>query len=119
MLSVTLGMVVVSVMLTPVYVADASSSLCPFGQVMSEGGGWIVSVAVALMKCGLTARAAGAAITSPARNTGRAKMNSRRRRMLDHSPWGLRDLYTLSRQEGRLSLTSRAGGYGHHEVGAS
>src|SRR5438876_2795052 len=77
------------------------------------------TVALALMKCGLTARAAGAAITSPARNTGRAKMNSRRRRMLDHSPWGLRDLYTLSRQEGRLSLTSRAGGYGHHEVGAS
>jgi len=46
MLSVTLGMVVVSVMLTPVYVADASSSFCPFGQVMSEGGGWIVSDAV-------------------------------------------------------------------------
>jgi hypothetical protein len=43
MLSVTLGTVVVSVMLTSVYVADASSSFCPFGQVMSEGGGWIVS----------------------------------------------------------------------------
>jgi hypothetical protein len=38
--------VVLSVMLTPVYVADASCSLCPFGQVMSEGGGWIVSDAV-------------------------------------------------------------------------
>ena len=48
MLSVTPtgGLVVVSVMLTPVYVADASSSFCPFGQVMSEGGGWIVSDAV-------------------------------------------------------------------------
>jgi hypothetical protein len=48
MLSVTLGSVVVSVMLTPVYVAEASSSFCPFGQVMSEGGGWIVGDAVTL-----------------------------------------------------------------------
>jgi hypothetical protein len=38
--------VVLSVMLTSVYVADASCSFCPFGQVMSEGGGWIVNDAV-------------------------------------------------------------------------
>src|SRR6185369_4621281 len=77
------------------------------------------TAALALMKCGLTARAAGAAITSPARNIGRAKMKSMPRRMLNHSPWELRNLYTLSLPEGRLQLTSRAGGYGHHEVAAS
>jgi hypothetical protein len=41
--------VVLSVMLTSVYVADASCRVCPFGQVMSEGGGWIVSDTVTFL----------------------------------------------------------------------
>jgi hypothetical protein len=39
---------VVSVSVTSVYEADASSSFCPFGQVMSLGGGWTVRLAVTL-----------------------------------------------------------------------
>ena len=37
---------VVSVSDTPVYEADASCRVCPFGQVMFEGGGWTVNDAV-------------------------------------------------------------------------
>ena len=39
-------LLVVSVSVTPVYDADARCRVCPFGQVMFEGGGWTVSDAV-------------------------------------------------------------------------
>src|SRR5260370_42263531 len=42
----TVMLLVVSVSVTPVYDADASCRVCPFGQVMFEGGGWTVSDAV-------------------------------------------------------------------------
>src|SRR5262249_17254743 len=41
--SVSTMLSVTSVRVTPVYDADASSSFCPFGQVMFDGGGLTVS----------------------------------------------------------------------------
>jgi len=67
------------------------------------------------LKCGLAARAAEEVRTSAASITGSAKRTIRTRRMLN-SPLEFRS--PLPDTLGKLSLTSRAGGRGHHEVSA-
>jgi hypothetical protein len=67
------------------------------------------------LKCGLAARAAEEVRTNAASIIGSAKRTIRTRRMFN-SPLEFRSSlpYTL----GKLKLTSRAGGRGHHRVRA-
>src|SRR5215471_12404092 len=68
------------------------------------------------LKCGLSAKAGEAAQTAAASSIGSAMIRSVTRRMLN-SPLEFR--LSLPYTFGKLSVTSRAGGYGHCEVSAS